>query len=203
MAELRASVGEEFDTADILQRLTALESKPAPVPVQIVNASRALVLADASHYLAVDSAAAVTLTLPAQATVEWPANTEIYIQQIGDGQVTIDASAVTIITEETLTTRKRARPSPSSGWARICGRCLVRWRQRNDQRHYCGVSTATGTCYRTARDHRGSVRGWVLRRRSNPGGWPRRRGVRHHFCPANTRCQLAIQDQRNGYPRRR
>tara|TARA_Y100001001_G_scaffold160000_2_gene181870 strand:- start:2786 stop:3307 length:522 start_codon:yes stop_codon:yes gene_type:complete len=110
MAELRAAVGDEFDTAAILQRLTALESKPAPVPVQIVNASRALVLADASQYLAVDSAAAVTLTLPAQATVAWPDNAEIYIQQIGDGQVTIDASAVTIITEETLTTRKKGSP---------------------------------------------------------------------------------------------
>ena len=110
MAELRAAVGDEFDTADILQRLTALESKPAPVPVQIVNASRALVLADASQYLAVDSAAAITLTLPAQATVAWPDNAEIYIQQIGDGQVTIDAGAVTIITEETLTTRKKGAP---------------------------------------------------------------------------------------------
>ncbi|MEO1819463.1 hypothetical protein [Pseudomonas sp.] len=110
MAELRASVGEEFDTAEILQRLTVLESKPAPVPVQIVNTSRALVLADASQYLAVDSATAITLTLPAQATVEWPANAEIYIQQIGDGQVTIAAAAVTIITEETLTTRKKGAP---------------------------------------------------------------------------------------------
>ncbi|WP_321346595.1 hypothetical protein [Halopseudomonas oceani] len=110
IAELRAAVSDEFDTAAILQRLTALESKPAPVPVQIVNASRALVLADASQYLAVDSAEAVTLTLPAQATVAWPENCEIYIQQIGDGQVTINASAVTIITEETLTTRKKGAP---------------------------------------------------------------------------------------------
>lgn len=110
LADLRASVGEEFDTTEILQRLTALESKPAPVPVHLVTESRALILADASRYLAADSATAITLTLPAQATVEWPANTEIYIQQIGDGQVTIDASTVTIITEETLTTRKKGAP---------------------------------------------------------------------------------------------
>lgn len=111
MAELRAAVGDEFDTAAILMRLTALEAKPAPVPVQIVAASRALVLADASQYLAVDGAEAVTLTLPAQATVAWPDNAEIYIQQIGDGQVTIAAAAaVTIITEETLKTRKKGSP---------------------------------------------------------------------------------------------
>jgi hypothetical protein len=110
LAELRAAVGEEFDAAEILLRLTALESKPAPVPVLIIAASRALVLADASQYLAVDSAAAITLALPAQATVAWPDNTEIYIQQIGDGQVTIDAGAVTIITEETTTTRKKGSP---------------------------------------------------------------------------------------------
>ena len=110
MAALRDSVGEEFAAAAIMQRLTALEAKPVPVQVQIVNASRALVLADASQYLAVNSAAAITLTLPAQATVTWPDNAEVYIQQIGDGQVTIDASAVTIITEETLTTRKKGAP---------------------------------------------------------------------------------------------
>jgi hypothetical protein len=108
LADLRASVGEEFDTTEILQRLTALESKPAPVPVHLVTESRALILADASRYLAADSATAITLTLPTQANVDWPAN--VYIQQIGDGQVTIDASAVTIITEETLTTRKKGAP---------------------------------------------------------------------------------------------
>jgi len=108
MAELRAAVGDEFDTAAILQRLSALEAKPAPVPVQTVAASRALVLADASQYLAVDSAAAVTLTVPAQATIAWPDNVEIHIQQIGTGQVTLSAAGnVQIITEETLKTRKQ------------------------------------------------------------------------------------------------
>lgn len=111
MADLRAQAGDEFDTAAILQRLSALETKPAPVPVQTVTASRALVLNDASLYLAASSTDPITLTLPAQASVAWPANTEIFIQQVGIGQVTIAAdSGVTILSEETLKTRKQGSP---------------------------------------------------------------------------------------------
>lgn len=87
--------------------MAALRAMPVPAPVQPVNASRALMLADASQYLTVDSEAAVILTLPAQATAAWADNTVIHIHQIGNGQVIIDASAVAIITEETLKTRKK------------------------------------------------------------------------------------------------
>lgn len=81
-----------------------------PAPVMIVTESRPLDLTDASQYLAVDSVAPVTLTLTNQATTAWAPDTEIHIQQIGDGQVEIDGVAVNIITEETLKTRKKGSP---------------------------------------------------------------------------------------------
>ncbi|MEB3733438.1 hypothetical protein ULF88_03185 [Halopseudomonas pachastrellae] len=111
--------------------------------MQMVTASRALVLDDASRYLAAESADGVTLTVPAQASVTWPANVEIHIQQIGAGQVTISpATGVEIISEETLKTRKQGSPSRSSGWVKTSGPCWVRWRQRDDSGGCGGWSRA-------------------------------------------------------------
>tara|TARA_B100000749_G_scaffold112107_1_gene85587 strand:- start:20614 stop:21138 length:525 start_codon:yes stop_codon:yes gene_type:complete len=108
---LRDTVTNEFDLAEVIQQIEALQVKPVAAPVQMVTASRALVLDDASRYLAAESADGVTLTVPAQASVTWPANVEIHIQQIGAGQVTISpATGVEIISEETLKTRKQGSP---------------------------------------------------------------------------------------------
>ena len=105
---LRETVTEEFDLADVLLAIADLQARPVPAPVVTLTADRTLAAADASRYLAVDSTAAVTLTVPAQATVAWPDNVEIHIQQIGTGQVTLSAAGnVQIITEETLKTRKQ------------------------------------------------------------------------------------------------
>lgn len=73
-----------------------------------VTVSRDMTPADAGLYLPVDSAAAVTLTLPGETDTAWPSGCEIHVQQIGGGQVELSpASGVTIISEETLRTRKQ------------------------------------------------------------------------------------------------
>lgn len=58
-------------------------------PVAEVTASRALALTDVGAYLRSTSAAAVTLTVPAQSSVAWAADTEIHIEQGGAGAVTV------------------------------------------------------------------------------------------------------------------
>lgn len=91
-------------TAGLLQEMY---SRPSGAEVgATITASRSLVMSDVDMYLPADSESSVELGVPAQASVEWPDNCEIHIQQIGAGQVELVADAgVTIITEETLKTR--------------------------------------------------------------------------------------------------
>lgn len=68
------------------------ETLPAPV-AESAATSITLALADAGQYLRTTNAAAVTITVPAQASVAWAAYTEIHIEQGGAGAVTISAGA--------------------------------------------------------------------------------------------------------------
>ena len=70
--------------------------------------SRTLALTDAQKYIRCTNAGAVTVTVAPTASVEWPAATEIAIEQAGAGAVTIAAgSGVTLRTPETLVTAKQ------------------------------------------------------------------------------------------------
>jgi hypothetical protein len=62
-----------------------------------------LVLGDAGDYIQTTSSTAVTITVPAQSSVTWAADTEIYFEQNNTGQITIaGASGVTVNSSETL-----------------------------------------------------------------------------------------------------
>ena len=70
--------------------------------------ARTLVLGDAQKVVRCTNAAAVTVTVPANATVAYPLGTTIYVRQVGVGQVTlVGAGGVTLNTPDTLKTRKQ------------------------------------------------------------------------------------------------
>jgi hypothetical protein len=70
--------------------------------------SYTLVLGDAGDYIQTTSTTAVTITVPAQSSVTWAADTEIYFEQNNTGQITfVGASGVTINSSETLKTFAR------------------------------------------------------------------------------------------------
>lgn len=60
-----------------------------------VNSGTAITLAltDANKYLRATSASGVTITVPPQSSVAWPANSEVHIEQAGTGGVVIAAGA--------------------------------------------------------------------------------------------------------------
>jgi hypothetical protein len=51
--------------------------------------ARTLSLTDVGKWIRCTNAAAVTVTVPAQADVAWPDDTEVYIEQAGAGVVTV------------------------------------------------------------------------------------------------------------------
>jgi hypothetical protein len=62
----------------------------------------------AGDYIRTTSATAVTINIPTQASVSWPDNTEILIEQAGAGQITFSpAVGVVVNTSETLKTQKQ------------------------------------------------------------------------------------------------
>jgi len=80
---------------------------PTPENVQ-TGTTYTLVLADAFKMVAMNNAAANTLTVPPNSSVAFPVGTRIDLSQDGAGQTTIAAgSGVTIRTPETLKIRKR------------------------------------------------------------------------------------------------
>ena len=58
--------------------------------------SYTLVLTDAGKLVTLSNAAAITLTIPTEASVAFAVNTRIDIVQIGAGQVTVGGAGVTI-----------------------------------------------------------------------------------------------------------
>ncbi|USH45025.1 minor tail protein [Gordonia phage Camerico] len=77
------------------------------VTVRTITAADTLVLADASKAIEVDSATGVTVTIPADASVNFPIGTIIDIVQIGVGKVTVSGSGFTPNTSSSLSTRVR------------------------------------------------------------------------------------------------
>ena len=63
------------------------------------NVSYTLVLADDARIINMDSAGALTLTVPTNATVAFPVGTQILVRQVGAGRITISpANGVTLST---------------------------------------------------------------------------------------------------------
>lgn len=90
-----------------MPRLGALSSN-TDIATVVDNANTAFTLAltDAGDYIRCTSSTAVTITIPLQSSVAWLADTEIYIEQNGVGQVTVvGASGVLVRTSQTAKTR--------------------------------------------------------------------------------------------------
>ena len=69
---------------------------PAPVVTESTTA-RTLGLADAGVYLRCTNAGATAVTVPPQASIAWPANTEVHIRRAGAGDLTLTpGSGVTL-----------------------------------------------------------------------------------------------------------
>lgn len=61
------------------------------------TAARTITDADAGSFITTTSSSSVTITIPAQAVTPWADSTEIFVEQLGTGQVTfVGASGVTI-----------------------------------------------------------------------------------------------------------
>jgi hypothetical protein len=74
--------------------------------VTVGGTTDTLALTDRDRYIRYTSGSAVTVTVPANATVAFPVGTEIHLRQAGAGQVTVAAAGgVTINTSETLLLR--------------------------------------------------------------------------------------------------
>ena len=92
-----------------MPRLGALSSNTEiATVVDNANTSITLALTDAGDYIRCTAATAITVTIPLQSSVVWLADTEIYIEQNGAGQVTVvGASGVTLRTSQTAKTAKQ------------------------------------------------------------------------------------------------
>lgn len=97
---LQSLKGDSFDPIELEElkaQLTELQKKPVPTPVSSVTNSRVIGLDDAGKWLTVASSDSTTLTIPTQGVVGWPANVELYIQQIGDGPVSVEGDGINIV----------------------------------------------------------------------------------------------------------
>jgi len=75
----------------------------APTQNAITSTTYTAALLDAGKTVTLNNAAAVTLTIPAQATVAWAANTQLNFLNIGAGTVTITPAATVTINGTPLT----------------------------------------------------------------------------------------------------
>jgi hypothetical protein len=67
-----------------------------------------LALSDANTHIEIDGAAEITVTVPADASVNFPLGTQIGFSQMGAGQISFEAAVgVTILSAETLKTAKQ------------------------------------------------------------------------------------------------
>lgn len=86
--------------------------RPWPT-VEITTTAATLALTHASTWLKCNNASAQTITIPAEATVAWPADTEMQGFQYGAGAVTfVGASGVTIRKHSSLTLAALGRYAP-------------------------------------------------------------------------------------------
>jgi len=97
-----------FAAADVLTAVDLNAMIGAPTQNTQTGTTYTAVLLDAGKTVTLNNASAVTLTIPAQATVAWAANTQLNFLNLGAGTVTITPAADVTIngTPLTLTTSK-------------------------------------------------------------------------------------------------
>lgn len=81
-------------------------TNPSVIGGTVKTANYTLVLNDAGQIIELNSATAITVTIPADASVAFPIGTVLELCQLGAGQVTISgANGVTVHTSTSNTTR--------------------------------------------------------------------------------------------------
>jgi len=98
-----------FAAAEVLTAVDLNAMIGAPTQNAQTGTTYTAVLLDAGKTVTLSNASAVTLTIPAQASVSWADNTQLNFLNIGAGTVTITAAAGVTIngTPLTLTTSQR------------------------------------------------------------------------------------------------
>lgn len=82
--------------------------QPTSPPLAEAGTARTFALSDEGYILRTTSASAVSITVPANASVAFPIGTVLHVRQAGAGQVTLVAdTGVTLNTPETLKARKQ------------------------------------------------------------------------------------------------
>ena len=92
-----------FAAADVLTAVDLNAMIGAPTQNTQTGTTYTAVLLDAGKTVTLSNASAVTLTIPAQASVSWADNTQLNFLNIGAGTVTITAAAGVTITGTPLT----------------------------------------------------------------------------------------------------
>ena len=92
-----------FAAAEVLTALDLNAMIGAPTQNAITTVTYTAVLLDAGKTVTLSNASAVTLTIPAQATVAWAANTQLNFLNLGVGTVTITPAAGVTINGTPLT----------------------------------------------------------------------------------------------------
>lgn len=90
MSKIRMTIGQSGRIS--MPSGTVLE---VPISTNTQTSSYTLVLADAGRLVEINSASATTLTIPADASVNFPVGTKIDVLQTGTGQITIAGSGFT------------------------------------------------------------------------------------------------------------
>lgn len=98
------------ETFPVVQSTATVKATPAQVrtllsalPVNVETASYTLALSDAGGTVEMDVGSANDVTVPAEASVDFPVGTVIEVCQVGAGQTTIvEDTGVTVNTPETL-----------------------------------------------------------------------------------------------------
>ena len=92
-----------FAAAEVLTAADLNAMIGAPTQNAITSSTYTAALLDAGKTVTLNNASAVTLTIPAQATVAWVANTQLNFLNIGAGTVTITPAATVTINGTPLT----------------------------------------------------------------------------------------------------
>lgn len=80
---------------------------PAVVAINQQSGNYTLVLSDKDKMVELTSSSAVTITIPAEASVNFPVGTTLMLVQIGTGQVTVSNSGITLVSASGTKTRAR------------------------------------------------------------------------------------------------
>lgn len=83
--------GSPTDNAALSASLTAKQDKSLALNAQ-TGTTYTLALGDAGGLVTLSNAGAITLTVPTNASVAFPVGTQIFLRQIGAGQVTVAAA---------------------------------------------------------------------------------------------------------------